>query len=454
MRGKHTTDGVLPFRERLCFAFGDLGYQFVFYWVTAFLMIFYTDVFLIPAGAVSVLMLVVRLYDAVNDPIIGSAMDRTRGKMGRYRPWVLAGGAGLLISAILMFWAHPYWSETAKIVYMYITYIVVVTFSTMFYMAYMALNGCISVDSLERARASGLRMVMSYVGMLLIGYGAPYMIGYFGSESTVYGYLYSVILCAVIAIPLILATGLGTKEVIYAEGVKEKIPLKQQWNALLKNKPMLILLICMTAHGFQMNGRLTVATYYCTYVADGEGVLAAFNLLNSLLAILGSVAGPWLFKITGHKGKASAAVLYVCTISMVLQYFVKAPSMEFYLLVSLTGFCYGAFSSLMFSMIPDAVDYAQYQHHVRVDGFLNAMASFGFKVGGAVSTSMTGAVLMFFGYVPNVQQNASCLHAIRALMTMLPGLVCLIAATFLLFYKLDQKTQAQIIEELQEREVL
>lgn len=454
MTKKRAVDGALPFWERMCFSFGDLGYQVVFYWVTAFLMIFYTDVFLIPAGTVSVLMLVVRLYDAINDPIIGSMMDRTRGKLGRYRPWILTGGGGLLVSAVFMFWAHPSWSGSAKTVYMYFTYIVVVTFSTMFYMAYMALNGCISVNAMERSKASSLRMVMSYLGMLLIGYGAPYMLELFGRGSQVEGYLFSVILCCIIAVPLILATGLGTREVVYPEGSRERIPLTQQWKALLQNRPMMILLFCMTAHGFQMNGRLGVATYYCTYVANGPGVLALFNLLNSLLAILGSVTAPGIFRITGHKGKASAVILYLCTASMVLQYFTKAPSITFYLLVSITGFCYGAFSSLMFSMIPDAVDYAQYRHGVRVDGFLNAMASFGFKVGGAVSMALTGMILARSGYVPNVQQSEGCLRAIRILMTALPGFICFLAATFLLFYQLDGKAQKKIIDSLKHREEL
>jgi len=445
---------TLSKKEMLCFSFGDLGYQCVFYWITAFLMIFYTDVFFIPAAAVSVLMLVVRIYDAVNDPIIGSLMDRTRSKIGRYRPWIIVGGIGLLISVVLMFWAHPDWSETSKIVYMYVTYMIAVTFSTMFYMAYMSLNGCISVNSMERAKASGLRMVMSYAGMLLIGYAAPYMISWFGKEQTSDGYLISVIISAVIALPLIMATGLGTKEVVCPKGVKEKISLQQQWKALLKNRPMMILLFCMLAHGIQMNGRLMVATYYCTYVTNSLQVFAVFNLLNSLFAILGSIVAPTIFRLTGHKGKASAAILFVCAISMALQYYTGNQIVLFYILVSITGFCYGSFSALMFSMIPDAVDFAQYKYNVRVDGFLNAVASFGFKLGGAVITSLTGVVLSVFGYVANGQQNPACLQAIRIMMTFIPAVSCVLAAIALLFYKLDRKQHSRIIDELETRNVL
>jgi len=266
--------------------------------------------------------------------------------------------------------------------------------------------------------------------------------------------LVSVIISAVVAFPLILATGLGTKEVICPKGAKEKIPLKLQWKALLKNGPMLILLFCMLAHGIQMNGRLIVATYYCTYVVNNVQVFAVFNLLNSLFAIIGSVAAPTIFRLTGHKGKASAAILYICALSMALQYFTGNQIALFYILVSVTGFCYGSFSTLMFSMIPDAVDFAQYKYNVRVDGFLNAIASFGFKLGGAVITSLTGAVLSVYGYVANAQQSLECLNAIRVMMTLAPAISCFLAATALLFYKLDREGQNQIIRELQERKAL
>lgn len=451
---KYKENGVLSIKERMYFSFGDLGYQFVFYWVTAFLMIFYTDVFMIPAAAVSVLMLIVRLYDAINDPILGSLMDRTKSRMGRYRPWIILGGIGLLISVIFMFWAHPAWSQTSKIIYMYITYIITVTFSTMFYMAYMALNGCIAVNSMERAKASSLRMIMSYGGMLIIGYAAPFMVLLFGKVKIENGYLFSIIISAIIALPLILATGFGTKEVIHSKGVKVKIPFKQQWKALLDNKPMLILLFGMFIYGIQMNGRLMIATYYCTYVISSILVLAIFNLLNALFAILGSIVAPSIYRVIGHKGKASVIILYICSVSMILQYFTGSNIMLFYLLVSITGFCYGSFSTLIFSMIPDAVDFAQYKHNVRVDGFLNATASFGFKLGGAISSALTGIVLSVYGYTANAQQSVECLTAIRFLMTILPGISCLLAGTLLIFYKLDRSSHQQIIDELEKRGVL
>lgn len=84
----------LSFRERLHYGIGTIGYNASFYWVSAFLQIYYTDTIGVSAGALSALVLAVRMFDAINDPIIGSMADRTKSRWGRYRPWLLFGGIG------------------------------------------------------------------------------------------------------------------------------------------------------------------------------------------------------------------------------------------------------------------------------------------------------------------------------------------------------------------------
>jgi len=120
------TNIKIPFWKAACFGLGDFGNNFVWTFVGSYLMIFYTDVFGIPMAAVSLLMLIARAWDAINDPIIGGLSDRTRTRWGRYRPWVLLMSFPTAIITVLTFWAHPDWSNTSKIVYMYVTYALLV----------------------------------------------------------------------------------------------------------------------------------------------------------------------------------------------------------------------------------------------------------------------------------------------------------------------------------------
>lgn len=104
MDNKKQTNIKIPFISKLAYGFGDIGCNFSWMFVGNFLMIFYTDVCGIPMAAVSLLMLISRFWDAINDPIIGSLSDRTKTRWGRYRPWLLIGAPLTAIVLVLTFW--------------------------------------------------------------------------------------------------------------------------------------------------------------------------------------------------------------------------------------------------------------------------------------------------------------------------------------------------------------
>ena len=99
-------------------------------------------------------------------------------------------------------------------------------------------------------------------------------------------------------------------------------------------------------------------------------------------------------------------------------------------------------------MIPDASDYTQYKHNIRIDGFLAAFATFGFEAGGAIATTLVGFALDAFGYVPNAVQTPGVLNLMNILMTFGPALMTLTAGLFLIRYKLNDKLHKEIMGEL------
>ena len=171
-------------RKRFYYALGDFGYNFMYYWLSTYLMIYYTDTIGIPAAAVSVMMLVIRIFDAVNDPIIGSLADRTNSRWGRYRPWFLLGSIAMATFIVLIFAADPKWSYTMRILWMWIIYILLTIASTCSNMPYGALNGCITPDSEDRAKVSALRMMFANTSSMVTVIIAVPLIRYFAVDGS------------------------------------------------------------------------------------------------------------------------------------------------------------------------------------------------------------------------------------------------------------------------------
>ena len=161
----NSNSGRVPFISKFAYGMGDVGCNFSWMFVSNFLMIFYTDVFGIGMSAVATLMLVSRIWDAVNDPIIGTLTDKTHTRWGRFRPWLLFGAPVTAIILMLTFWAHPSWSQTAKIVYMSITYCVLVLGYTCVNLPYGTLCGAMTQNIDERAKLNTSRSVSAMIAI-------------------------------------------------------------------------------------------------------------------------------------------------------------------------------------------------------------------------------------------------------------------------------------------------
>ena len=166
-----------------------LGCNFSWMFVSNFLMIFYTDVFGISMAAVSALMLFSRFWDAINDPIVGGLTDKTKTKWGRYRPWLLIAAPITAVLLIMTFWAHPDWSDRSKVIYMVITYCLLVLGYTCVNIPYGTLCGAMTQDIDERAKINTSRSVSAMVAIGIINIITVPLIGKLGSQSAKTGYL-------------------------------------------------------------------------------------------------------------------------------------------------------------------------------------------------------------------------------------------------------------------------
>jgi GPH family glycoside/pentoside/hexuronide:cation symporter len=202
---------AISIKEKVGYGLGDTACNIVFQIVINFLLIFYTDVFGIGAAAAGTLLLVVRLFDGITDPIMGGIADRTNTKYGKYRPYLLWMALPYAVLGVLAF-NTPDAGMTLKLVYAYITYTLLMTIYTAINIPYSALGGVMSKDSSERASIQSYRFALAMLGGALTVYLLPKLVNYFGNGDESVGYPLAMMVFGIAAIICFALSFVYTKE--------------------------------------------------------------------------------------------------------------------------------------------------------------------------------------------------------------------------------------------------
>jgi Na+/melibiose symporter-like transporter len=486
--------GKLSVREKIGYGFGDAAANFVFQTMLIFQLGFYTDVFGITAAAAGTLLLVGRFWDALFDPFMGVVADRTKTRWGKFRPWVLWGAIPFAVMFFLTF-TTPSFGATGKLVYAYVTYILLMTFYSVNNLPYSALNGVITGDVNERTSLSSYRFFFAMAAAFVVqGLTLP-LVGKLGQGDNVKGWSTTIGLFAVLSIVFFVITFLSVRERIQPDP-KQKSSVRQDFADLFRNPPWvsmfmltLFLFITLALWGSAM-------FYYFTYyvdkdslfnflqswglvvssgdVAGGGGVghnilnafgliakedhsnvasvgFSLFNMCGMLMNIIGVLFSKALAVRFGKK-KVYLVGLFLTTVFTAL--FITAPSDAIgltFLLNILKSLAYGPTIPLLWAMMADVADYSEWRTRRRATGFVFAGIVFALKAGLGVGGAICGWLLAAYGYVPNVVQTDHALFGIRMTASIFPAITFFIGVAALSFYGISKKLSLQIQDELAER---
>lgn len=441
--------GRVPLISKVAYGMGDVGCNFSWMFVGNFLMIFYTDVFGIGMGAVATLMLLSRFWDAINDPIIGTLTDKTHTRWGRFRPWLLFGAPITAIVLMLTFWAHPEWSQTSKIIYMSVTYCILVLGYTCVNLPYGTLCGAMTQNIDERASLNTSRSVSAMIAIGVINIITVPLIELLGGDDKKMGYLAVAVLYGLIFAACHLFCFKHTRETVQPP-VRQKLGLKVQLNAAMKNRPYLLALLGQLLFGFILYGRNADMLYYFTYVEGSANLFSFYSLAIIVPSIVGAACFPVVFRLTGNKGWTAAFFSLFTGLTMICLYFFSPCSdpVWFYTFAALSQFFFSGFNTAIYAIIPDCVEYGEWKTGIRNDGFQYSFVSLGNKIGMALGTSLLALALGNAGYVAGEVQNAEVLSVMRHAFSTIPGVLWVATAACLMFYRLDKKTYNKIINEL------
>ena len=436
----------VPFISKLAYGMGDVGCNFSWMFVGNFLMIFYTDVFGISMSAVATLMLFSRFWDAINDPIIGGLSDKTHTRWGRYRPWLLFAAPLTALVLILTFWAHPDWSQTHKIIYMAVTYCILVLGYTCVNIPYGTLCGAMTQNMTERAQINTSRSVSAMIAIGIINIITIPLIEWLGNGNARQGYLLIAILYGTIFAVCHIFCFAKTKEVVEVP-VAQKIPLRLQLQAVAKNKPYLLALLGQVLFGFILYGRNADLLYYFTYVENDAVLFTYYSMAIIIPSIIGAACFPKVFQLTSNKGWAASVFAFGTGITIIALFFfspVTSP-IPFYLFAALSQFFFSGFNTAIYAIIPDSVEYGEWRTGIRNDGFQYAFISLGNKIGMALGTALLALSLGWAGYEANTTQNEAVVAIMRHSFSTIPGILWVVTALALFFYKLDKRSYNRIL---------
>lgn len=431
---------------------GDLASQFVWTFIGTYLTVFYTDIVgLVPETAAAIMM-AARIWDAVNDPMMGAVAERTRSRWGRFRPYIAFGAPVLAVFSVLCF-THPFsGTSAAGVIWAAVTYIITGMLYTLVNIPYGALAPVMTEDASQRNAVNASRNVGMNIGILIVnGISSVLMLRFSQAGAEVAdsnGYFYTALVYAIISIPCFLAVFFTSKENVMPEKEPEKFSLKDMFRNLLSNKYLMIMLVIMIFGMCAQMGRIGVVFFYIMYDIGSFSLIPVIMLSPSVCGIVGSLLVPAAIKKFGKRN--TMVIGYVGQgISLIAVYLIPFTNIPGIIIANgLFGFFNVAFPCSL-GMIADSVDMYEYQTGVRSDGVAYATYGLAQKLGTAIGSSCGVLVMAAFGYVPNAQQTPAAQAGINFTVNLLPAILFFVAAAItLVFWKLTDRKADEIRAEL------
>lgn len=439
-------DKKLTLGNKIGYATGDMASNLIFQMITMFLMFFYTDVFGLSAAAVGTLFLVARIWDAVNDPIMGIIVDKTKTRWGKFRPYLVGGAIPLAIFATLTF-TVPNVSGQWKIVYVYVTYIALGMSYTAINIPYSAMTSSLTQDGLERSSLSSVRMIFAVLGGLVVAGATNPLVAALGGNDPAKGYRLTMMIYSVIGILLFLICFATTKE-RYTAKSKQKVPFGESLKTITNNKPLLITTITFMLTLTASTLRSATVMYYFKYNLNRSELSTLFLLISILSMVMGMFFVPAVSKKLDKKNTVKVGLIF-CMIGLSGIFFSGYDNIVLiFIFAFITGFSAAFPTATAWAMVPDTVEYAEWKTGIRAEGTIYSLYSFGQKLGTALGGMISGIVLSVTGYIANVSQTEEALRGILCMMTIIPILLYLLGFIMISFYPLSKKKYNEILKDL------
>lgn len=438
----------LSLKENLGHSFGIFGSSIIYAFLNTFLMKYYTDIVGIAPAVIGTLFFIARVWDAVNDPIMGLIVDKTNTRWGKFRPYVIGTPIFIAVSTILLF-TVPDINTTGQIVYAYVTYIIWGMVFTVNDIPIWGLSSAVTKNIQQRKKHVSFLTVAQMIGNALPGMIGATLLVMLGGENTSSSYTMLAVLTAIVGATGMVITFFTTKE--RAELPKENPNLFKIIKAAFSNKTLLIFVIFMLANTSFGAVYATINVYYAQYVLNDISLLGLLTTMLVIGQIIGTISGPFISAKIGNRNTLIGNFI-IFAVSYVAYFLIGYESITVVSIFTLIGgILTGLPGVLMTAMLSDLGEYVQWKTDVKTEGIIFSMRTFGTKLSAGLIALIISTALTLVNYVPNVTQTAEATKGIFGIVTLLPAGLSLICIVPMIFYDLTEEKSKKIRNELEAR---
>jgi len=433
----------LGWAEKLGYGAGDMASCLYFGIFMNFLAIFYTDVFGIAPAALGTMLLITRTWDWINDPIMGAIADRTRTKMGKFRPWLLWMIFPYVLFGILTFTTFDL-SPTGKLVYAYFTYTMLMMVYTAINVPYGALMGVMTANSAERTLLASFRFVGANAGIFGVTLILPILVKSIGQGNEQLGYTGAVAVLGCLAGGLFFVTFKTTTERVYQPERKQQSFL-QEMKQLVRNGPWLIVIALSILTVLGQAVRATSTLHFFKYVTGHESWGTTLLLYNAVAAVIAVMLSKWICTVIGCKKRAYIILNLLFAGLLVWFYFIPVDSFALMVVNQvLIAFVAAPMMPLFWSMIADTADYGMVKFGHRSTGIIFSAGTASQKLGWTIGPAIAMFILSAAGYVANTSQTPHVQHMLQLSMSIIPAAFAVLTAIVTVFYKINHQMEQDL----------
>lgn len=439
-------------KEKYSFAVAGFGQNMVITFTVTFMLVYLYEAVGFSTKGIAALTAIItgaKIWDAINDFIMGMIVDHTRTRWGKLRPYILFTAFPIALLTIMIF-AIPQATETYKLIYFGIVYVLWGMIYTIADVPYWGLAGSITVTIPDRVSLIALARTLQAIALAVTTIASPLLAHWlsFSDKTTADGWTRAAIIVSIIGMSLFTLAFFNTEEKVPLPQQKQTI--QQMLKAIVTNKPFLLVLL-----GSALNfGRSIVQVGGAVVAVIVFGDEKIFTLLGGALIaaiIISNLITPLVLHYMSKKTLMIASSI-VAALVYVAMYFIGYGNLwVFVIMLFVSGFFTGFFIVVQTAMIADCVDYYEFKTGTRNEGVSFAGLTFISKLMGALATLAFGMVMVAIGYSSGVTITPFIKKGAFFAITIVPAISCIIGTIPFIFYPLTDQKLSDILATLVQR---